>query len=58
LIKIYENVLGKRRREMKKSIDLLFDLLRADGSIVVNKKLARGIGIQPAIEMVDRLKDI
>ena len=34
---------------MKKSIDLLFDLLRADGSIVVNKKLARGIGIQPAI---------
>ena len=43
---------------MKKSIDLLFDLLRVDGSIVVNKKLARGIGIQPAIEMVDKLKDI
>lgn len=34
---------------MKKDINLLFDLLRADGSIVINKKLARGIGIQPAI---------
>lgn len=34
---------------MKNDIDLLFDLLRADGSIVINKKLARGIGIQPAI---------
>lgn len=43
---------------MKKDVNLLFDLLRADGNIVVNKKLARGIGIQPAIEMVDKLKDI
>lgn len=34
---------------MKEDIDLLFDLLRADGSVVINKKLARGIGIQPAI---------
>jgi len=31
------------------SLIILFELLRADGSIVVNKKLARGIGINPAI---------
>jgi len=34
---------------MKKDIDLLFDLLRADGSIVVNKKLAKGVGLHQAI---------
>lgn len=44
-----KKIIAKRRKEMKKDINLLFDLLRADGSIVINKKLARGIGIQPAI---------
>lgn len=34
---------------MDNNLLMIFELLRADGSIIVNKKLARGIGLQPGI---------
>ena len=34
---------------MEKELYLLFELLRNDGSIVINKKLAKGIGLHQAI---------
>ncbi|MDR9796121.1 MULTISPECIES: hypothetical protein [Aeribacillus] len=43
------NIREKRKENRNTMKDIIIDLLRSDGSIVVNKRLAKAIGLMEAV---------